>query len=240
MAPRTRSAARSRSGRAPRQARSERTRRRILDAATALLARGGIDALPVTEIARRAGVSVGGFYARFPGKDGLLHAFDEEIHARVHEALRVTMDEGKLAGEGVSGVVAAYLGMVADFFDENREVLRQVAIQSRSGGDPAFTERVRAFNLAAHGRLHALLLARRGEIAHEDPESAIDLATLSASAALREVLLFGDRKLNRSRLGKARLVAELTRAYCAYLRTPAPDRGASRPRKPGRKSGPSA
>lgn len=235
----TRRRSEPRSSLAPRQSRSERTRRRILDAAGAFLARAGTGELPpVNEIARRAGVSVGGFYARFPGKDGLLHAFDEEIHARVRATLRETMDDAKLAAKDVHGVVETYLSMVADFFDSNREVLRQVAKESRTGGDPAFVERVRAFNAEAHGRLHALLLARRAAIAHEDPESAIDLATLFTSAALRECLLFGERKLNRSRLEKRRLVDELTRAYCAYLGAPA--RGASPPRKPGRKTGPAS
>jgi len=56
LAPRRSAAARL----APRQTRSERTRRRILDAAGAILARGPIDSVPVVEIARRAGELSGG------------------------------------------------------------------------------------------------------------------------------------------------------------------------------------
>ena len=221
---------------APRQSRSERTRRKILDAAGAILSRGPIDAVPVVEIARRAGVSVGGFYARFPGKDDLLHAFDEDLHARARATLAATMDAARFEGRGVAAVVGAYLGMTASFFEENRAVLRQVVSRIRDGGDPEFVRRVREFNLAAHGRLHDLLLARRAEIGHEDPEAAIDLATLSASAALREAILFADRKLNRSGVvDGARLVRELTRAYCAYLGATPPD-GTPR-RRAGRKSG---
>ncbi len=37
------------------------------------------------------------------------------------------------------------------------------------------------------------------------------------SAGLREMLLFGERKLNLSEVAGRKLLRELTRAYCAYL-----------------------
>lgn len=58
--------------RAPQQARSRRTLRKIRHAAWSLLDAGGSDALTVTGVAAQAGVSVGSFYARFEGKDELL------------------------------------------------------------------------------------------------------------------------------------------------------------------------
>ena len=56
----------------PVQQRSRETAERITAAALSLLERKSFAELKVTEIARKAGVSVGGFYARFPSKEALL------------------------------------------------------------------------------------------------------------------------------------------------------------------------
>lgn len=58
--------------RVPVQARSRRTLARLRQAAWHLLEEGGPEHLTVTGVARRAGVSVGSFYARFEGRDELL------------------------------------------------------------------------------------------------------------------------------------------------------------------------
>ena len=72
--------------REPRQDRSRRTLRRILEAGLYLLEHEGPEALTVTEITKRARTSVGSFYARFNGKDGLLRYMGERS---LNEALQV-------------------------------------------------------------------------------------------------------------------------------------------------------
>ena len=49
------------------------TRRRILVAADELMKANGVDAASVGEVMRRAGLTVGGFYAHFPSKEALAH-----------------------------------------------------------------------------------------------------------------------------------------------------------------------
>jgi AcrR family transcriptional regulator len=66
----------------PKQARSERTLQRLLAAAEALIKEKGHAAVSIPEIARRAGSSVGGFYARFRDKDELLRALRRHFRAR--------------------------------------------------------------------------------------------------------------------------------------------------------------
>ena len=72
---------------APKQRRSERTLRRLLDAGEALIEEKGLADVSVPDIVRRAGSSVGGFYARFRDKNELLRALEErffgELLARV-------------------------------------------------------------------------------------------------------------------------------------------------------------
>jgi AcrR family transcriptional regulator len=69
------------------QARAERTRDRLLEAGTRLLAKGSLDEVSVAQIAREAGCSVGVFYFRFQDKDAyfrfLLDGVFEEIQTGV-------------------------------------------------------------------------------------------------------------------------------------------------------------
>jgi AcrR family transcriptional regulator len=60
--------------RVPQQQRSRDTLERVLDAADALLARDGADALVTTRVATEAGVSVGSLYAYFPDKEAIAEA----------------------------------------------------------------------------------------------------------------------------------------------------------------------
>lgn len=52
---------------------AQRNRERIIDAASALFAERGLDA-PLEEVARRAGVSIGTLYNRFPTRNDLIDA----------------------------------------------------------------------------------------------------------------------------------------------------------------------
>ena len=66
--PKTRNLPRSR------QARSQLTDRRLMDATLSLMREGGLGACTAPEIARRAGVAVGTIYRRFADKDELVGA----------------------------------------------------------------------------------------------------------------------------------------------------------------------
>ncbi|MFQ5417449.1 MAG: TetR/AcrR family transcriptional regulator, partial [Myxococcota bacterium] len=65
--------------RPPQQARSQQTLDRILDAAEAMVSEKGFEDSPVSAIVRRAGSSVGAFYARFEDKYALLRALSDRF-----------------------------------------------------------------------------------------------------------------------------------------------------------------
>lgn len=80
-----------------RQAGSEQTQQRVLDAARMLFARSGIDAVKIVDIAERAEVSSSSVYALFNSKAGILRALMERAifnldYTRVSEKLRATTD----------------------------------------------------------------------------------------------------------------------------------------------------
>ena len=209
--------ARSPSPAAPLQDRSRRTAERITAAALALLEKKSFAELSVAEIARKAGVSVGGFYARFPSKQALLQYFDATVIEGILARAEVELDPARLAGADARAVVATYVRLAVRMFRRHRPVLQQVALRSRTSTDPAFRERIRGANARLHGRFRALLLARRFEIRHPDPELALDLGLTFVSATMREYVLFAEFRPDFARLDDARLMRELVHAFCLYL-----------------------
>ena len=201
----------------PLQERSRRTAERITAAALALLERKSFAEMTVAEIARKAGVSVGGFYARFPSKQALLQYFDATIVEGILASAERELDSRRLAGTSARGVVTTYIRLAVQKFRRHRPVLQQVALRSRTSTDPHFRERVHAANAFLHGRFRALLEERRGEIRHPDPRTAIDLGLTFVSAAMREYVLFAEFRPDFAALSDARLVRELSDAFCAYL-----------------------
>ena len=64
------------------QARSKRTLERLLDAAEEVLSHDGLEGATVPAIARRACLSVGVVYRRFPDKDALLRTvYERQLQA---------------------------------------------------------------------------------------------------------------------------------------------------------------
>src|SRR5512147_110378 len=102
----------------PKQARSERTLQRLLDAAQELIEEKGHAAVSIPEIARRAGSSVGGFYARFRDKDELLRALEERHFIELSQRLDALADARRWANASTTAIVEA---AVAELVSVTRE-----------------------------------------------------------------------------------------------------------------------
>jgi AcrR family transcriptional regulator len=77
---------------------AERNRARIIEAATAAFARGGLD-VPLEEVADDAGVGIGTLYRRFSGREELIGACFERRLAQYASAA----EEGLVAPDGWTG-----------------------------------------------------------------------------------------------------------------------------------------
>jgi len=210
-----------------RQDRSRETEDAIIAAATALMAERPFDQISVAEIAQRAGVSVGGFYARFKNKGALLHLLDEHFLVDTRAAFDEALGPNRMAGAGAAEVVAAYVGVMITKFRQHRREILQVMRGARAAaagqGGQGFGERARRFNDHVHGRLRTLLLERRSEIRHPDPELAINLGLFFASASAREAVLSESLRVYPVQIDDDRLAREITRAWLAFFGVPSPE-----------------
>lgn len=201
--------------RPPQQARSQETLERLLDAAEALVAEKGFADTPVAEIARRAGSSVGAFYARFPDKDALLHALYERYYEQAIATADAALDPERWEGARIPEVLASVVRFLVSIYREQRGLIRAFVVRNHT--DSEFQARRERLSHYVNDRLSALLLARRREIAHPDPVRAAAFGLTLVFSTLESALLFGELRSGALVLSDDDLAAELTRAYLAYL-----------------------
>ncbi len=209
--------------RPPRQERSRRTLQRIVNAALELLAEEGAEGVTVERVVRRAGSSVGSFYARFRSKEELLRYLDEGIWTAARERWDAGMAsvewEERTTREVVEGIVSLLVrSHRAD--QRPRRALERAAGRWGAGGG---SERARAFHRHVLRDVLALLLPRRGEILHADPGYAVTLGYWMVVGALQGML---EGEEDPSAEADERLASHLARAFLAYL-TGGPGGGAA-------------
>jgi AcrR family transcriptional regulator len=98
--------------RAPAQQRSRERLDRILAVAAELIARRGSDQVKMSEVAERAGISIGSLYQYFPDKSAIIRTMAERYHVESRRCI-----EEALAGvSDVAGLRAAYEGLVDQYY----------------------------------------------------------------------------------------------------------------------------
>jgi AcrR family transcriptional regulator len=99
---------------APRTARGETTRRKILDAARAEFGTRGFADTGIIEITRRAKVALGTFYTYFDSKEEVFRALVRDMSEQVRLAVAPALAAGRDALEGEQRALAAFLTFVQD------------------------------------------------------------------------------------------------------------------------------
>ena len=201
--------------RPPQQARSQETLERLLDAAEHLVAEKGFEDTPVAEVARRAGSSVGSFYARFQDKDALLHALYERYYEQAIATADAALDPARWEGARIPEILAAVVRFLVSIYREQAGLIRAFVVRNHS--DAEFQARRERLSHYVNERLSALLLARRAEIAHPQPERAAAFGLTLVFSTLESAMLFGELRSASLSLSDDDLAAELTRAFLAYL-----------------------
>ncbi|MDX1566607.1 MAG: TetR/AcrR family transcriptional regulator [Longimicrobiales bacterium] len=171
--------------RAPQQARSRKTLERIVDAALEIIEEEGVQGATVSAVVERAGSSVGSFYARFEGKDDLLRYLEErvwrEARARWEDA-RSSQAWDELELEGVVRSVVRLLIRI------HREDVGSRRALGQEGAGSGLGSEAQRFHALVEREVATLLLRRREEIEHPEPERAARISYRWALGGIRELL----------------------------------------------------
>lgn len=155
--------------RAPSQKRAKERVERILGVAAALIAERGSDAMKMSEVAERAGISIGSLYQYYPDKGAIIRTLAERYNA----VGRICIAEELAKAGDVSGFARAFETLIdiyyANFLAE--PVMRDIWFGAQA--DKA----LRAFQLA-ESRLNGDLVAEA--LLRVDPRADGEATRLSA------------------------------------------------------------
>ncbi|UCE85296.1 MAG: TetR/AcrR family transcriptional regulator [Deltaproteobacteria bacterium] len=206
--------------RPPQQTRSQETLDRILDAAEALIAEKSFEDTRVSDVVALAGSSVGAFYARFRDKEGLLHALYDRFLAEATATADAALDPERWKGATIPEILGSVIRFLVTVFREQGGLLRSFVLRNRS--DAEFGLRQARLSHYVSSRLCDLLLARRAQIAHPDPQRAAHFGFMVVFSTLDSTMLFGETYSSGLSFSDDEVASELTRNYLAYLGVASP------------------
>jgi len=200
--------------RKPQQARSILSMARMLDAADALFAEGGDEALTVEAVVERSSTSVGSFYARFGDRNGLLEAMHERFLERLATggqiAIQAAARQKKLVG-ALEVLITHIFAIVREYRNSARFFVmhRSNDVKMRAQGIQANAFFARMFT--------DLVLRYQNEIAHAKPANAADVAWRMTFAMFAQQVMFENQEVSGAAISDKALVRELARCLTAYL-----------------------
>jgi AcrR family transcriptional regulator len=200
--------------RVPRQARSQRTQERLLDAMEFLLERHEPAEITVDAIVARAHVSVGAFYKRFSSKQDLLPLLLTRLQQQSRTQLQEALEESRWLDAGLQERIDALIDMVADAHIQRQRIIR-ACVTGRFTATLQMSEQDIADARAHMDMMRTWLLARRHEICHDAPELAVRIGLYMCLQSLQTALLFENLPPEVTR---ETIVRETKRMLGAYLR----------------------
>jgi AcrR family transcriptional regulator len=201
--------------RPPQQRRSQASLDRVLDAGTELLQERGWGGFTLAEVSRRANVSIGSIYARVPSKEALLYTIYDRYSDRLRAEQVEFEDPERFRGLPTEELVHAAIRAFAETMHQHRRMLS--VMMHRGAVDAAIATRGSASSSAVGQSFKDLLLTRRDEIRHSNPELAVDVAWRIVYCALARQVMYGPTFESDRNIKWDQLVAELARACSAYL-----------------------
>ena len=197
------------------QKRSQATEIKLSRAARKLLSTHPFSEIRVDDVARKAGISVGGFYARYRGKTALLHLahidFLDDALSAFDEAVPDDF-EGPL-----ESLFRSFVTVMVHQFDSRRDSMLQSMKHLEAGDTGDFRTRTTAFNQHVHGRMRRLIASHKGDIRHDDLSIATNMSIFIVSAAARDAVVRQSLVEYPIELSLNQLIEELITNAVSYL-----------------------
>jgi AcrR family transcriptional regulator len=189
----------------------------MLDAAEALIAEGGPDALTVDAVIARAGTSTGAFYARFGDRLGLLAAVQERFLGQLHDAAEAQAAELAEVPDLSDALAILVDGFLATF-RSNRNAFNAIMVQNR--GIPEFRARGGQATERAAAQLRDILAKRSDQVSHPDLDRAADMTFRTLFALATQIVMMDESEVTGRTLSEQQWADETTAMLVAYLTTP--------------------
>lgn len=171
------------------QARSRKSLERLLSAATDILNKSGLEAATIPRIAARARLSPGTVYRRFPDKDALLRELFIRLLEDRYEKSKEFLQPQRWQGVPLEKMARAVIAGVLTSNAANRRLMHAHLMFTLQHTDADFVRKMDELRWRVFRDVCTLLLTRRSEIVHPDPEAAVNFAVLTVSTMAQSVLV---------------------------------------------------
>jgi AcrR family transcriptional regulator len=152
-----------------RQDRARRSYLALIDAATALFATHGYDAVGTPEIAQRAGVSVGTFYRYFTDKHEIYLEIARRTMVAAYRKTIADLGPERFVGRARRETISETIAILFDHVLSQPELTR--SFREMSLRDPQVAELARAFEQVSVARIATLITALVPRDIIPDPEA---------------------------------------------------------------------
>jgi len=170
-----------------RQARSRESVERLVQATVSILDKEGLAGATIPRIAARAGLAAGTVYRRFPDKDALLREVClrlVEQNGRVQDAW---LNPDRWRKSTLKELCQSLVAMLLKSHAEHHRLILSLGLFATQDSDAGFVKKIHRLQQESLKRLAQLLLTRRQEIRHPDPEAAVYFALLSVLMTVQGV-----------------------------------------------------
>lgn len=133
-----------------------------------------LELFTIDRVLERTGGSVGSFYRRLPGKEALLCAVQDRLHARLQPVILESLRAQEALEQSLDEAVHHAFGILIDSILAERQLCR--AFMMLSAFDPVLRRNFKEVSIQRRDAVASVLNAHRAEIAHPDPEDAIHKA----------------------------------------------------------------
>ena len=203
-----------------RQARGRSTQAALLDAAEELFAEKGVEATTVVEIAERAGSSIGSLYHHFGDKETIQFAVFDRFVTESEGVTLAAIAPDRWEGATVGDILQAYIRLILR--SHHRRPSFKRAGLAIADNHPDLSASYDAVRMTLDRGLQDLLVARRDQIGHPDPETACTFVIDQINTMLRA--RHQERPLATRFAVRTddEFLQEATRSVCRYLETELP------------------
>jgi AcrR family transcriptional regulator len=199
------------------QERSRESLARLIDAAVEVLDKFGIEGATVPRIAARAGVSPGTIYRRFPDKDSLLREVCLRTLEANYELTKEMFAPDLWKDKSLAEMARAIIDFILERNRIHRGLVRAMLIFILQHPDGAFVRKSAALREKTFQVVTELVLTRRSEIRHRDPESAVNFAMLMLRIAAQSILALPHALSRPIPHLEDQLETDLLRMFLRYL-----------------------